>query len=254
MKGMVITMLNIFICEDRPDQRALIERLVNKVVIEENFDVGFAVSVDNPPALLSYLENNPIRNALYFLDVDLQHEMTGIELGAKIREFDTSATIVFITTHSEMAHLVFEYKVEAMEYIIKGDTDKLEVGIRECIQLAYQRYLSGKRTERKHFVVNTGGGVWNIPYDEILYFETNAHTNNKLILHTKTGEIDFRSTLSDVTHSAPEFYLCHKSFVVNPKSIKHVHKANRKLWIELVNDEIIPVTAKRLPGLLEVIR
>ncbi|MCL2426386.1 MAG: LytTR family DNA-binding domain-containing protein [Oscillospiraceae bacterium] len=244
-------MLHILICEDRPEQRELIERFVNKVVIKEDYSVGFAVSFGNPTTLLDYIERSPIRGALYFLDVELQHEMNGIELGAKIREIDISATIVFVTTHSEMVHLVFIHKVEALEYIIKDDPKKMEASIKDCIQMAYQRYLDGKHSLRKYFVVNTGASIWNIPYDEILYFETHVNMPHKLILHTDTGEIDFRGTLNDVVASAPEFFTCHRSFVVNPKKIRHVDKAKKK--IELINGEIIPVTALRMPDLLKIL-
>jgi len=246
-------MLNIFICEDRPEQRLLIEQLVNKVVMEEDYSVGFAVSVDSPTTLLEYLDKNQVKSALYFLDVDLQHEMNGIELGAKIREFDYSATIVFITTHSEMAHLTFMHKVEALDYIAKGDPNKMEASIRDCIELAYQRYLVGKHSQRKHYVLNTGSTAWNIPYDEILYFETNVNMPHKLVLHTDNGQIDFRGTLNDVIASAPEFFSCHRSFVVNPMKILSVSKSKGKKKIELVNGDSIPVTATRMPELLKII-
>ncbi|MCL2427187.1 MAG: LytTR family DNA-binding domain-containing protein [Oscillospiraceae bacterium] len=244
-------MLRIYICEDRPEQRELIERLVNKVVMEEDYNLEFAVSFDNPTTLLGHLEINPVKGALYFLDVDLQHEMNGIELGAKIREIDISATIVFVTTHSEMAHLVFVHKVEALEYIIKDDPKKMVSSIKDCIQLAYRRYLDGKHSLRKYFVVNTGASTWNVPYDEILYFETHVNMPHKLILHTATGEIDFRGKLSDVIASAPEFFTCHRSFVVNPEKIKYVDKAKKK--IELINGEVIPVSALRMSELLRTL-
>jgi len=244
-------MLNVFICEDRPNQREMIEQFINNVVIDENYDVGLAVSFNNAVGLLRYLNINPVKSALYFLDVDLQDEINGIELGAKIRELDVSATIVFITTHSEMANLTFKYKVEAMDYIVKGDIDRLKTGIKECIALAYQRYLNSKHSEIKYFVVNANGSAWNIPYDDILYFETNTNSSNKLVLHTKTGEIDFRSTLYDVVQSAPEFILCHKSFAVNPGNIKRVNRAKTDRHVEMVSGELIPVSKSRMSVLLE---
>jgi len=246
-------MLHVFICEDRPDQRTLIEQFVNNALIEEDYNVGFAISFDNPTTLLDYLENNTVKSALYFLDVDLMHEINGIELGARIREMDASATIAFITTHSEMVPLVFEHKVEALDYIIKDNPEMIEAGIRECIKLAYERYLAGKHSQQKYFLVNTGGSAWSVPYDEILYFETNVNIPNKLIMHTLTGQIDFRGTLGSVTKSAPEFFACHRSFLVNPRMVKHIKKAKAKKMIELVNGEIIPVSKSRMPDLLKVI-
>ncbi|MCL2426178.1 MAG: LytTR family DNA-binding domain-containing protein [Oscillospiraceae bacterium] len=244
-------MLHIFICEDRSDQRELIERLVNNVLIENDCNVDFAISFDNPINLLNYLRKNPVKNALYFLDVDLQHEMNGIELGAQIRGMDVSATIAFITTHSEMAHLVFAHKVEALEYILKDDPKKMEIAIKECIQLACERYMRGKHSERKYFMITTGGSAWNIPYDDILYFETDTDMPNRLILHTKTGRTGYRGKLHHVTAAAPEFFACQRSFVVNPKNIKHVVTARRKKQIEMVNGDIIPISKSKIQELLD---
>jgi len=247
-------MLHIFICEDDQMQRKSIERIVNRVVMEEEYEISFAVSVDSPSTLLDYLGKNDVKGALFFLDVDLQHKMNGIELGAKIRDMDRNAIIAFITTKSEMLPLVFTHKVEALDYIIKDDPEKIDAGIKECIQLAYQRYLDRKHpSQTKQFVVNTGSVVWNIPYDEILYFETNLTISHRLILHTENGQIDFSGTLSDVVASAPEFFTCHRSFVVNPKKIKRIQKAKSKKNIELLNGEIIPVAKSRMPELLKIL-
>jgi len=243
-------MLHIFICEDRPEQLEQMEQFVNTAVMEQDIELGFAVSMSSPTVLLDYIKQNSIKNAVYFLDVDLQHEINGIELGAKIRDIDVSATIVFITTHSEMAHLVFEHKVEAMEYIIKGDPERIAVGVSECIKLAYQRYLDGKHSQSKFFRVRYSGAVQNVPYDDILYFETNVNVNKMLILHTVNGDIDFRGALRDVTSQAPEFFACHNAVVVNPEKIRVVHK-NKKM-IELSNGELIPVSKRRLPELLRI--
>jgi len=247
-------MLNIFICEDDQMQREMLERIVNRIVMEEEYDISFAVSVDSPTTLLDYLEKNTIKGALYFLDVDLQSEMNGIELGAKIREMDLSAVIAFITTHSEMLPLVFTHKVQALDYIIKDDPKKIDQGVRECIQLAYQRYLASKSpSQSKQFVVNTGSIIWNIPYDEILYFETNLSMSHRIIMHTEDGTIDFNGTLSEVVESAPEFFTCHRSFVVNPRKIKCVQKTKSKKCIELLNGETIPVARSRISELMGIL-
>jgi len=244
-------MLNIFICEDDPRQRKLIETFVNKYIIIEDYDMSITLSTDNPTTLLSHVENRTESNGLYFLDVDLQHELNGIELGAKIRMIDISATIVFITTHFEMAHLVFVHKVEAMEYIIKDDIKKIETGIMECMQLAYRRYLDGKHSQHKYFTVRADDQVWNILYDDVLYFETNVSMHNKLILHTENGQIGFRSSINEVVSSAPEFYCCHKSFAVNPKKIRHIDRVAKTA--EMVNGDLVPVAVRKMSELVRIV-
>ncbi|MCL2843100.1 MAG: LytTR family DNA-binding domain-containing protein [Oscillospiraceae bacterium] len=241
-------MLHVFICEDDLEQRTYMEKLVSKHIMETDYDMELALSADNPTDILDYLDQHPNQRGLYFLDVDLQHELNGIELGATIRKMDVSATIVFITTHSEMAHLVFIHKVEAMEYIIKDDPKTIETGVKECMQLAYQRYLNGKHSQNKYFSLKSGDQTWNILHDDILFFETDSDNRNKLILHTTNGLIGFRGVINEVKKIGPEFFCCHKANVVNVNKIKRVDRALRT--IELVNGDTIPVAIQKMSELL----
>ena len=52
---------------------------------------------------------------------DLGADINGINLGEEIRQLDPTGYIIFITTHAELSHLTFKYKVEALDYIIKDD-------------------------------------------------------------------------------------------------------------------------------------
>jgi len=233
-------MLRIFICEDDPAQLKGIEKIVNKQIVENNYSMELALSVGGPTDVLDYLDAHPNNNGLYFLDVDLGHELNGIELGAKIRELDVFATIVFITTHEELAYLTFQYKVEAMEYIVKDNTPEyIRSKVAECMQVAYQRYLDGKSSQGKYFTVETSDQCINIPYNDILFFETHSIVRHKVILHMESGKIEFRGFINDIAKIDPMFQLCHKSFVVNTQKIKSIDKVSREL--KLTNGDAIVI-------------
>jgi len=225
------------------------QKLINKHIMEEDYNMELVLAAHSPSEVLDYLKQHTSKSGLYFLDVDLQHELNGIELGAKIRELDVSATIAFITTRSEMAHLVFMHKVEAMDYIIKDDPDTVETGVKTCMQLAYQRYLSGKHAQDQYFTVKSDDHIWNIPHDDILFFETDFTQHKKLVLHTETGLIGFRSSISEVENIGPEFYCCHRSFVINLKKVKRIDRAKRE--IEMTDGKIIPVAARKMTEFLK---
>ena len=241
-------MLHVFICEDDPKQRLHIESLVNRCIFSGDYDMKLDLSVGCPVEMLAYVEKQLGRSGLYFLDVDLQSEINGIELAAKIRALDVSATIVFITTHGELSHLVFKHKVEAMDYIIK-DSHEIEQRVLECMQLAYTRYLDGKHSKTKYFTVKAGDQVLNIPYDEIMFFETHHTLRNKMFLHMTNGKIEFRGSIKDILNLGPPFCRCHQSFVVNTDKIKHVDKAARN--VEMIDGEIIPIAVRKMANFLK---
>ena len=245
-------MLHAFICEDDPRQRQRIEKIVNQQIIEHNYDIDLALSTDSPSIVLDYLEAHPDKRGLYFLDVDLGHELNGIELAAKIKELDVSATIVFISTHGEMVPLTFRHKVEAMDFIVKENTlEEIKTRVAECMQVAYTRYLAGKNTDSKLFTVETADQRVNVSYDDILYFETHPTVRNKVILYTQGGKLEFRSFINDIAKIDPIFQFCHQSYLVHTKKIKAIDKASKE--IELVSGDRLPIARRRMAELLRIV-
>ena len=242
--------MNIFICEDDPKQRERLENIVNEQISSTDLDMEIALSTQSPTALLEYLESHQVQSGLYFLDVDLQCDINGIELGAKIRNADIFATIVFVTTHSEMTPLVFTYKVQALDYIIKDDPpQEIAKRIVECIQIAYKHCLSDRRENTKYYVINIGKQTLSVPYDSILYFESCVDQRNKLVLHTVDNMLSFRGHISAVSKLGSPFCMCHQSYVVNVDNIRNVDKENR--LIEMISGETVIISRRRMTELIQ---
>jgi len=241
-------MFRIFLCDDDPCWLKRLEALVTGYLALKDYNIERALSVSNPTALLGYLKDQPQKNGLYILDVDLKHEINGIALAAEIRRMDTHGKIIFVTTYEELAYLTFRHRVEALDYIIKDRPEEMARKIQECIELAY-RHDRDDTLEKPHFQVQTGDAVRSIPLDEIMFFEAHPSLSKKLILHTDNGRIEFYGSLSEAAEIGPEFYRSHKSYVVNTKNIRRVDKAER--IIEMTSGEIALVAARKVIGLLE---
>jgi len=243
-------MLHIIICEDNAKHRARIETVVNKHLLSDDFNMDIALSVDNPATLLSFIETHQIRGGLYFLDIELQSDINGIELAVEIKDRDVSATIVFITTHSEMMHYTFRLKVEAMEYIVKDSPpEEIERRIIECTDTAYQRFIEGKHAKSKYYIAKVGTQILNILYDDILFFESSTEQRHKLILHKKNGTLAFRGHITGVSKIGFPFCMCHKSYVVNVNHVKQVDKSNREC--EMIDGSIIPISVRKITEFLK---
>lgn len=245
-------MLQVIICEDDFKQRARIEAVVKKYIAAQDGDITLALSTGRPTDVLDFLEKSPNNRGLYFLDVDLQHKINGISLAAKIRAVDISAKIVFVTTHSELSHLVFTHKIEALDYIIKDMPGNIEKRVVECIQVAHKRYLSENigGGKREYFKVNSGDQTWAIPYEDIIFLETHLSMTHKMILHMKDSQVEFRAAMREVAKMSPDFYRCHKSFIVNVKNIKRVDKSAGE--IEMINGDKVPIAVRKISELLKI--
>jgi len=245
-------MLDIFICEDDLKHRSRIETIVNKHLISDDFNMDIALSVGDPVELLRFLENTQVEGGLYFIDIELQSEINGLDLATKIRKMQASATIVFVTTYSDLAHLTFRHKIEAMDYIIKDlPSDKFEHRLIECMKLAYQRFLDGKHAKTKFFVVKAGEQMFQIPHDDILFFEkrTNVNTSHKIVLYTENNIIEFRGFLKDIEPLSTDFHACHKSAIINLSKVRRVNRYTRE--VELIDGTILPVSMRKIAELFQ---
>ena len=114
-------MLDIIICEDNTTQRKNLETIIENEV--RSAHIRIALSTNNPNEVIQYVQDSKSQNFIYFLDIDLQSNINGLELSKILRQHDPMGYIVFLTSHAELTLLTFQYKVRAMDFIIKAYTN-----------------------------------------------------------------------------------------------------------------------------------
>ncbi len=239
-------MLKVFICEDNKEERERFSKIISDIILIENYDIELELVSSNPNELINHIAKNDF-SGLYFLDIDLKSEINGIELAAKIRKYDSRGFIVFITTHAEMSYLTFIYKVEAMDYIIKDDYNRIRERIGQCIEDANTKY-SAKTTElQKIFTIKSVDKIINIEYKKILFFET-APIIHKVIVHAIDRQIEFYAKMKDIEKRLDDrFYRCHKSFIVNRDNINEIDFTKRCIY--MINGEQCLISTRLMKGL-----
>ena len=243
-------MLQILLCEDESHQRTHIEEIIFRHIISTNMTLS--LSTAKPSTLLHYIQTHQTSGGLYFLDVDLQGEVNGIELAAKVREIDPAAIIVFITSQAKLAYLVFRYKIEALDYITKSSSpEDIEARIAECIALAHEQHLQGPRQQEKLFSIKIGNQVLNVPLHEILFFESSVEQKNHILLHRLNGVLEFRGYINKVSNLDAPFFHCHQSFVINTEHIQRLDSVNRE--VEMANGMLVPISRRRLSELVKTV-
>ncbi len=244
-------MLNVIVCEDNNVERSKITQIIKNTIVRYEMDMKIQLSTGNVNDVLVYLYKNN-STGIYFLDVDLKSKINGIALAERIRKYDPNAFVVFVTTHAEMSFLTFEYKVEAMDYIIKDDFDKIKKRIVSCIQTAYERYhqKTTKNKSDKIFDINLDDKIISIKYKDILFFETSQKAH-KVRVHEFNRQLEFYGTLKEIEKKLDDrFYKCHRSYVVNVDNIKTINKKDRVVVMK--NNEECFVSVRYLKGLIKL--
>lgn len=238
-------MLNVIICEDNAAQRKKIESIITYEL--SKFSGAVSLSTDDPKSVISYIENTN-ENFIYFLDVELNSSVNGFQLAKSIRNFDPNGYIIFLTAHAELTLLTFKYKVQALDYIIKGDLKTLKSNISDCFNVINNNLNVSKSKCNNKIPIDIGSNIvfWN--YDEILFFETSGK-GHKITIHTNNSCSEFYGTLKNIEQNLPSyFYKTHRSYLINTQKIKSINKRN--MVVELVNGELCYVSIRYLKGLL----
>ena len=238
-------MIDIFICEDNAKQLNLFKTYISNFILMEGFDMRIVQATADPHQLLK--EILTIENTgLFFLDIDLQSDMNGLALAQRIRQIQPRCFIVFITSHSEMSFLTFQYKAEALDFIVKDTADHIKSKIHECLLDVNNKYTSLNNDITRTFTINQNDKRIVIDYNDIIFFETSSNIH-KIILHAKKRVIEFTGQLKDI-----EQQLDYRFYSINKDNIADVDF--KELTIHMNNGESCPVSVRRKKGLKKLMQ
>ncbi len=244
-------MLDVYVCEDNLKQLELITDLIKKSILIEELDMQIALSTRDPHEVLKALDTAE-HTGLFFLDIDLKSDMDGLTLAQRIRTIQPRCFIVFITSHSEMIFLTFQYKVEALDCIIKDTPEKMQPKIHDCLLNATEKHLAQNGPARKNFIIHYGERCMTVSYDDIYFFET-SNQIHKIILHGKNKVLEFHGQLKDIEPDLDNrFYRCHRSYIVNTNMIDHVDFTEMVIYFK--NGESCPIAVRMKRGLKKILK
>ena len=238
-------MLDIFVCEDNAAQRRTVVNIIQNTVLIEELDMQLTLDTGDPYMLLKKIKTSQ-NTGIYFLDIDLNSSMNGMKLAQQIRLHDPRGFIIFITAHSELSYMTFQYRVEAMDFVLKDNPAEAKVKIRECLLNAMERYTLQTNKIHKVYTIQVGGRKISVDYSDIFFFETSGNIH-KVILHAKDRQIEFTGTMKDLTSTLDgNFVRCHRSFLVNKNNIKEVDAKNRIIYFP--NGETCLMSTRMMKG------
>ena len=224
-------MLSLFIVDDNKKLRELLEKVVSEYIIEERLEIEVKIVTGNPYEIVDYLEENPDIKGLYILDVDLNLEIDGIELGSHIKQRDPDGRIVIVTGKGNMAFYTFAYKLEVLDYILKGSMDEIFDKVKRCVKIAYERNLKvHSPAEKRLLKIKVGSGMRSIPVEEVCFIE--ADKQKGLVVHTISGRIEGHGTMQDLEEKSPSFLRTHRTYLVNMDKVVSFDKENRQLEMQ----------------------
>ena len=78
---------------------------------------------------------------IYFMEINLKNEITGLEIAKAIRKVDAQSYIIFVTSCIEVMDQVLQYNIKPMSFILKSDP-LLEIRIDAVLErIEYEKTL-----------------------------------------------------------------------------------------------------------------
>lgn len=226
-------MIPIYLCDDEIAVLNELRRIIRDHIAEKKYDMETVYAFSSPDELLNSLKQG-IQGAVYFLDVDLKHpEYDGFSLGEQIRKFDPTGFIIYITAFSDFAFKTFQYHIEAMDYIVKGESYKMRLDVIRCLDTVAMRSKAEKdKITKEQYAIKVDGGIKHVLVDDIYLFETSP-TAHHIMLYAENEVIDFLGSIQEIEKSVTgRFMRVHRSYLVNLEKIDYFDSKKSQLILK----------------------
>ncbi|MBD7910106.1 MULTISPECIES: LytTR family DNA-binding domain-containing protein [Clostridium] len=243
-------MLKVYIIEDDIGQRERLTNFVEKTIDEDGLDMELALSTDKAKDLICSIEGKGTVG-LYFIDIDLGEDIHGLELAQIIRKHDKNGFIIFVTTHSELSVLTFQYKIEAMDFIIKDEIDSMLNKVKECLVKANSIKEANDLEDDRILSIDIGKKKLCFDKEKIIFFELDSKTQ-KIVLHGVNRQIEFNGRLKDLESKAGKnFFMVNRKVLINLKYVKAMSKSRK--YVLMNNGEKCKIGFGRMSKLSKII-
>ncbi|MFD2728109.1 LytR/AlgR family response regulator transcription factor [Enterococcus camelliae] len=231
--------MSIFILEDQYLQRRFLFQTITELLRKNQVEIDNIFSFGTGEELLSKSQKFSGIN-LFLLDIEIRGDkIAGLEIAKTIREKDSESIIVFVTSHSELALLSYEYMVSALTFLdksvpVEALTSKLDDIISTYLQLQ-QKHI----TEEMYFFKNQNVEI-KIPLNSILYFSTLYDHKIEMIVFNQLKE--FYCSLVEIEVSHEKFVRIHQSYLINTDNVECIKK--REKLAVMKNGDSLPISRR----------
>ncbi len=205
--------MEFVICDDEEVFRSNIAKIINKMYMKNNEEYKI-YEFDSYTKSFEKLINKKSPK-IYILDIAIKDSISGIDIARKIRRYDWDSIIILVTSHNELGYQAVKAQIMLLDFVSKYDNcnKDLEKALNKALELVNQK---------KVIKFDANGATYIIYLSDILYIERDT-VDRKCIIHTINRSIPTNKSLSELSNElGSDFYLCHRSCLVNLLNIDHV--------------------------------
>ena len=231
-------MLNFVLCDDNLNIVKKLKEMFELLFVKNDIDAQIGLCTDDPQKVLEYEKENLVD--VLVLDINLNSNISGIDLAKEIRNRNKKVYLIFSTGHLEYSLLA--YSVKTFDYLPKPITlERLEVTLNRLLD-------DLNSNSSKKFIKLNNKTIIN--EKEISYIKKDGM---KLIFCTASRNYEIYSSFSKIENILPDnFIRCHKSYIANTDSIKNINTNSNTIVFN--NDLSCDIGPKYKNNIMEVFK
>ena len=229
-------MLNFVLCDDNLNIVKKLKEMLEILFIKNDIDAKIGLCTDKPKEVIQYEKHNVVD--VLILDINLNSNISGIDLAKEIRKHNKKVYLIFSTGHLEYS--LVAYSVKTFDYLPKPITlERLEVTLNRLLE-------DLNNTSSKKFIQLDKKTFIN--EKEINYIKKDGM---KLVFCSSSGNYETYSSFNKIKNILPEnFVRCHKSYIANTDTIQKININNNTIVFN--NDLSCDIGPKYKNNLMEV--
>ncbi|MCC4412855.1 DNA-binding response regulator [Limosilactobacillus reuteri] len=242
-------MLKVIILENDDYQADYIERLVSQRKLinptPRSYDMKIYLRTSDPQEVIDKITDEEY---LAVLDIELDSQLSGIDVAEQIRKKAEFAEIIFVTAYQEYLPYTVSRRIEPFDYISKNNQiesvkDRLRTDIDEAY-IRYQNYVNANSKHQEKFAYEPIHGVKRqVNFDDLYYIESVKNANRRLRIVGKNMRIEYHGELGKIVDD--RLFRVNQSTLINPLSIQKFDKKERIIYFDS-NEVKVTVSYRKL--------
>ena len=201
--------MKFIVVEDERDAQEKIKKLLRKISVQTQIDLEIEYFKNYDEKLQKEIDNT-LYPKIYIMDIELDGEVSGMEVAEKIRDNDWDSEIIFVTTHDKFFDKVHRQILEVFDFIEKFQD--MENRLEKDIKL-----ILSKKADKKLLKIKGNHADVEIYMRNILYILRDKE-ERKSVIYTDTDDVTFKvsnSLIDLLDRLDSRFVQTHKSCIAN---------------------------------------
>lgn len=167
---------------------------------------------------------------VFFLDIDLNMQYSGIDVANKIRQLNTKCNIIFLTSFEDKAISIINSDIFPLGYLVKNplDSSELKATIENVLMKVESTTKSIWRKNQDIVTFMNGYESLYINCKEILYIESLKGLKSRVLIKTLSEVLTIEGKIGKIKNKLNQDYLFSslQSYIINLENITAINRKN----------------------------